>query len=266
MTRDELINWLSRLVMDGIITEEEAAQILDAFDRDEDLDLWGIPIPPPLALEMPGQFDFVEYVAVLSVAQAASMRRGVRPVYPSSPDAMMDSFERDARRLAQLVYERSIDVAEWQRRMRRLITEYTVGQVVMGGRLQAMTPALQQRLQRELRLQFAYLSRFADEVALGRLSEARIGARGTQYGGYGRGEFYRERESSDVGQFGMVVDYLSQDDPNTCVPCYEAQENGPYLPGSGPFPGQVCLGAGSCRCERVIRYDPSSYSLLTRRS
>ena len=264
MSREELVQLLARLVFDGVLTEEEAAAILDAFDRGEEPDLLGIPIAPPAALEMPGSFDFVEYVAYLSVAQAASLRRGVRPSWPETPDGAQDVFSFRAQRLAQQLVQRDIDVAEWQRRMRRLITEYVTTQVVQGGRFTVMTPAIQDRLRAQLRVQFAYLSRFADEAALGRLSEAQLANRSVQYGGQGRGEFYREREEQDVGQFGMVIDYISLDDDRTCMPCSDAEEQGPYLPGAGPMPGQVCLGAGNCRCVRRTRYDPSVYLVLTR--
>jgi hypothetical protein len=263
MTRDELIELLARLVAEGYITEEEAVELLARFD-DDDLDVWGAPIPPPQAFEFPTGFDFNQYVATIAVAQSSAMSKGVRPQWPNSPNVMADSFARAAAALAAQLANRGITVAQWHADMRTLVTQYTVMQYVMGGRHVRLTPESISALRTLIRGQLGYLSRFADQVALGTLSEEAIAARAVQYGGSGRGEWYRQREAEQVGMFGMVVDYISRDDPRTCVPCNVAEQSGPYLPGEGPMPGQVCLGAGNCRCERVSRYDPAAYLQLTR--
>ena len=41
---------------------------------------------------------------------------------------------------------------------------------------------------------------------------------------------------------------------HNCSPCSAAR--GYYPLSSGPYPGQICLGGGACRCERVVIYAP----------
>jgi len=93
-----------------------------------------------------------------------------------------------------------------------------------------------------------------------RLSRAKL------YSGNIRGIFYRYSErlrkaAHDLaGITGWVVHYVPKEDKNTCKPCKQAA--GWYLLGHGPYPGQVCKGAGLCRCQRVLVYDPARYALL----
>lgn len=93
-----------------------------------------------------------------------------------------------------------------------------------------------------------------------RVSRRAVSARAGHYGGPQRAEWYRGDERN--APVGVVVDYISMDDDGTCGPCLDAEEEGPYLPGRGPFPGQVCLGLDHCRCERVARFAMAEYDLL----
>lgn len=125
-----------------------------------------------------------------------------------------------------------------------------------------------------VRAQLAYLSRFADEVALRRLdevplaplSEEAVGARLSLYGGEARASFYAARERDAAG--GYVVDYVAADDGGTCSPCLRAMINSPYLPDDvdTPYPGRVCRGRGRCRCRRELRYAPDEHRALAARA
>ena len=94
------------------------------------------------------------------------------------------------------------------------------------------------------------------------LSEAYIANRADQYAGEGWAAWFEASERELTGQDGFVVDYIARDDGATCSPCRFAMQDGPYLPGTGPYPGQVCLGAGNCRCERRPRFAPEEWARL----
>lgn len=97
------------------------------------------------------------------------------------------------------------------------------------------------------------------------LSEAAIAQRAAQYGGVGRAAFYTGMEGSATTQRGYVARYVARDDDRTCVRCLDAEARGPYLPGDGPKPGDVCLGRHRCRCTRELVYDPAAWARLTGR-
>src|SRR5690606_361524 len=126
----------------------------------------------------------------------------------------------------------------------------------------------QLRLLDELvRGQESWLYRFAGEIAARRavgrpFSAGYLAGRSRQYGGVGW-QAYWQAEEGNHAEYGIVVVYRSRDDGYTCSPCLAAERDGPYLPASPhPWPGEVCLGRGYCRCELEYIYDPVIYEQL----
>jgi len=182
-------------------------------------------------------------------------------------DALQDAFERDARRLASELAT-SGDVATWQRKMGARVIQHLVEQRTLGA-ARPLRDSERRQMAATVREQTAYLSRFADEVAVRALqgkplSEAAIAQRAAQYGGVGRAAFYTGMEGSATTQRGYVARYRSVDSPTTCSRCHAAE--GYYLVGSGPLPGEVCLGRHRCRCQRIIEYNPEIYDKLLRQA
>ncbi len=87
-----------------------------------------------------------------------------------------------------------------------------------------------------------------------------VSRRAALYAGVGRAEFFRAAE--DGLPRGWVVRYISRDDPATCGACSQYHRT-VWLPHDGPYPGDVCYGAGRCRCERMLEYNPAEWSRLT---
>ena len=93
-----------------------------------------------------------------------------------------------------------------------------------------------------------------------------LAERAAQYGGIGRAIYFMSYEAlglprqGDGSAPGVVIRYVAIDDAGTCSPCHNAQ--GYYLPGQGPYPGQICLGRHHCRCRRETLYDPAMYFSL----
>lgn len=253
MTRDEFIELLARTVAEGWLSEDQATTLLQQFDADE-LIVGYLPLGLNRAIN-----DFDMDRAQLYVAKAGVLLLGATKA--QQVELLQDWFIVEARTLAPLA---TTNVAGWQVGMRELIRAYLIQQTQMGlGR--AIGPGEAEALFQTINEQLAYLSRFADEVAIRQLledalSELQIGARSELYGGMGRALWYQAEEATIAD--GWVVDYVSQDDKGVCDACVAADQASPYLPGSGPYPGSICFGKSRCRCRRVARYAPEAAARL----
>lgn len=209
----------------------------------------------------------------------------------------MEVFDRDVRQLAQDVLEGSIRGRDWHSQMIVSLRQHLLQQAQLG-KGAPLTPDELSEIQDLMREDARFLKRFADEVAVrnelaesaeeiaerrlqqegrevteeavqelaeelrGRpMTEDEIAARARQYKANAYEEFWRKGEEQ-IDDADVVVDYVAVDDQNTCSPCYQAEQNGPYLPGQGVFPGEVCLGGGHCRCVRRRRTDAETAAEL----
>jgi hypothetical protein len=184
-------------------------------------------------------------------------------------DTLQDAFETDTRRYAQRLADGKATLSEWQSLMSYRIRRHIAEQTMAGKGTDLLSNADIQRLDSIMRRETAYLSRFADQLAVGQargeaLSSGHIANRAEMYGGTARGEFFRANEYYAVGgnANGWVCEYITRGDSNVCSPCEGAGERRWYLPGQGPLPGQVCLGRARCRCRRDLVFDPIQYARL----
>lgn len=266
MTRDELIEYLARAVADKLMTEAEARQIVADFDAGLlEVPLGGLPLTPA---ESGRGIDDVIAAALALLALLALSRERAR-------EALRDRFEQRMEQLAEDLVAGELTIAQWQAAMGEEVLLHLAAQALAGGDGQ-LSPEELAELRTAAQVQTAFLGRFADHIlALALLGRALatgdvpvpslgfIINRAIQYAGAGWEAWFRANERGLVGRQGVVVDYEARDDQNTCFPCLQAEHAGPYLPGSGPYPGQVCRGRGRCRCRRVERYDLEAWKRLT---
>lgn len=248
MSREDFADLLVRAVREGWISAEEAMDLMADFEAG-DLDLALLPLPLRTAILGEDDEPLVGYLS-----RRVLLERPGR-------DAMQILFSERAREIAPLA---ASDVTAWQREMRQLIRDHMLEQA-RAGKGSGLTLTELESVTTRLQTEFAYLSRFADEISVKALegkplSEKQIGARSELYSGAGRAEAFRMTEAGYKD--GYVVDYISQDDPAVCDPCVAAEQAGPYLPGAGVFPGDACNGRGHCRCIRVPRYAPAEAERL----
>lgn len=213
MDEQELRQLLDLLVIRGTITTEEAEDFLERY--------------------LAGQVSIDDLPLPGDEADEAGV--GDR-VYPEPSNAQELSDLRDfVEREIQLLVASNPPTSELHAELISIITAYNIA---TGASIEGDS--------------FDYLYLFMGSVALGLYSLAQIAARANSYLGDGWGAFFRGEEANLSPNF-WVVDYIARDDPITCTPCIQAQLGGPYLPGEGPFPGEVCFGRGACRCIRTPR-------------
>ena len=276
MTRDEFIDLLARLVADGELTEDDAADLLVQFDAGEITDVPSV-LTVAEAIREPNENRQGAALGILiGILVAVTRRNQLRPLPPVASlrmvNAVQDAFNRRIEGLAASLANEGLPLAQWQRNMLDEVEQHVLQQMYLANGSEVLTAAQQARLRTIVQEQGAYLQRFADQAALrigqgSPFTEGYIANRSRAYAGVGRGEFFQSSEEAgaargDIGA-GWVVDYISRDDRNTCTPCLDAERAGPYLPARGPMPGVVCLGRSYCRCRRMPRYDPTAYRNLT---
>lgn len=275
MTRDEYLLLLAEAVQRGVLDEENARWLLAQFDAGELRPEW-LPMPTDAALDLMRQpvdadegYGNEAIAALLLVLAMLGMReqhilgrRMAQEHRRAARDILRAEWERTVTRLTDELVATG-NVAAWQGSMTTEIRRYYLRQMT-GGLGRSLTPAEMAQLERMLEWQAGYLTRFAGDVsarlALGNpLSAPYTAQRSRMYGGQAWSLWHRSNEVGE-DQPGWVVEYVAVDDMGTCTPCSSAQ--GYYLPGTGPWPGEICDGGSNCRCERVLLYAPDIYRQL----
>lgn len=203
-------------------------------------------------------------------------------------EEVQTEHEKKHASLAALLAAGTLSIAGWQRGMRESIIAHNLEQALLGSRGKLSHDQRNEILQASMK-DMGYLERFADELAarkaaMAPMTEWQIRSRSNLYTAAGRGLFWRNIERSaqhalNEGNgrgfgmppgpenrtdptYGWVVLYVAVDDTSTCKACHNAQ--GYYLPGTGPYPGEVCAGRAHCRCQRNFEYNVDAYDAIRR--
>lgn len=273
MTRAEILQALAVLVQRGTLTTEQAARILQDVDAGR-LTAADLPMPAALAIAPPAYNEseernrFYALIIILGLQSqiAARQDNGLQRLPLDARLQMRDylraQFTVGAMRGAT---DGRINVRAWQAGMMEQIAGYIRRQAMAG----AGAPVTLDRrpADQEERRQLAYLYWFAWAVAarqaIGQaIPRAGVAHRSAMYQGGGWFAWHRYNEMPAQGEDYLVFRYVALDDPNTCGPC-SSHSGRYYLPGEGPYPGQICAGGGACRCERVPVYDAAIWAQIT---
>lgn len=179
-------------------------------------------------------------------------------------DQLQNGFARYVTRLAKVALR---DVDRWEERMKRAVRNHFTAQAIVARRRGLLPSEMLELGRGPLKTQLDYVTNFAKDIRAANrlkrpLKEGYIASRSKLYSGAARGIYYRMNEEGTKA--GFVIDYISRDDQGTCSPCLVAEQKGPYLPGEGPYPGEVCLGRGHCRCERRERKSQAAWQRLSK--
>lgn len=275
MDRTEILAALAGLVQRETLTIQQAAQILAMVDAGQ-LGAADLPLPAAQAITAPPYDEDEErrrfYALIFALGHqgqmAARQDSGIQRL-PLRARLEMRDYLRAQFTVGAMrgVDEGRINVRAWQAGLMEQITGYIRRQAMAG----TGAPVTMDRrpAEQEERRQLSYLYWFAWAVAarqaIGQaIPRAGIAHRSAMYQGGGWFAWHRYSEMPTEGEDYLVYQYVAQDDPNTCGPCARYSRRY-FLPGEGPYPGQICAGGGACRCERVPIYDAAIWSSLTGR-
>lgn len=257
---------LQQLIRRGDITVDEARAIMRLVAAGQVSDEQ-LPLPPAMAVGQPVTEEerSRSYLFVLLL-----LGYSLTPTGRLSQDQRRIAHERLTARLEELAATYAAagaagNVRSWHADMQAAIRAAILRQAAAGSGTQATEPGI---VDQEIRDQMSWLYYYAGAMAARLLIGRPMGAgyiawRSRLYAGAPWAMFYRMQEWAGDNDAGWVVYYDAVDDRNTCSPCRQAEAGGPYLPGQGPMPGDVCEGGGACRCVRRAVYDPEAYRALT---
>jgi hypothetical protein len=260
--RKDFLAYLVRAVKENFLTESEASALLRRFDSG-DINESMLSLLLDEAITETTE-DEISKAALVLVGLGILSKVSGQIRFPRLTESQQERTatrlqERFATQVRGFAYKSIEDLGGWQRSMSRTISEHIIQQSMLG-RLRPLEQSEIKILDLVVKAQLTFAARFADEQSIRLLqgnpfSVDYIGARSEQYNGVARAEFYRAKEGEL--EDGYIVDFVAQDDNSTCIPCLDAQNASPYLPGEGEFPGLTCDGRGFCRCVREERYDPA---------
>lgn len=151
----------------------------------------------------------------------------------------------DARLFAGLLADGSIDVGEWERRMRDVVKGEYVRQYLLGrGGREQMVAADYGSIGGMLAEQYGWLDDFAAEIAAGELSEAQIAQRADMYLNSSREAFERAKERAQKEETKEMRWNLTA--AESCPDCVKLAGMG-WQPTDDPF--GTTPGAGATRCK-----------------
>lgn len=257
MTREEFIRLVAMTVRRGTITAEEGAQIIALYDAQQ-IDPNAVPLPARQATEPnKDRRDIIILLIWITASAGLYQRQQARDRARLQAEQRLDQLAADLARTG--------DIATWHAEMIETVDAYIRAQAVIGyGQPLDSFLDTATTLHTQHTLQFLYLyagSAMAKQLLGQPYSSPYYAARSRHYLKRGWEMFFRAAEHA-IGEEGWVIDYIDQDDFRVCGPCSSASYNGPYLPGTGPFPGDVCRGGGYCRCERRRRWSPEEAAQL----
>ena len=267
MNRDDFIDWLARLASDGVISEDEALGLLREFDGGAFQ--WDAPLPLRAAIQQEN-----DPAAALALLLPFLRRRGVQGIGNLPPVTsagrhrllvgLQDAYKQQVRTLARNL---SINggAAQWQQGMNDLLAGQLNQSMLLAHGRTGLGAAELQRVQSVIAEQQAYLSRFADFLALAPQSEAYVAARSDLYGNSARSLYWRESELEFAGQgngAGWLLRWVAHDDDRVCMNCVSM--DGLYFsPGSThPSPGDPGICFGRCRCRFDYVYDLALWGVM----
>lgn len=259
MTRAQLSALLANLIRNNHLNVADARSVMAAFDAGLLTDLADLE-----ALYREEDSDKSWVLALLAVLAMVGGTAGV-PLNEAQRKRgrtlMRDGFEMETKRLAITVTQGG-SILTWQKALFAAIASYTRKMAIAGA---GVMPSLSVRLvvEKSIADQVPFLQRFSVQLAAQRLvghmmSTVATAARSNLYGGNAWASWFLGHGQDAA--WGYVERWVTRDDRFVCPRC-AGRHGRYYLPGQGAMPGSDCYG--SCRCQRVLEYNPRIYAELT---
>ena len=168
-------------------------------------------------------------------------------------DGRIDKLGRELRRFTRMLADGSITLDQWQGSVREALKLVHVQAAIIGnGGRETMGAADWGRIGQRLRVEYAYLQGFANDLLGGRVSVAQSLARIGLYAQSVRGSFWEGTSIRQEKQGYSLMRRILDSQANHCQDCLDYAARGVVPIGSLPLPGQRCACRANCRC--TVKY------------
>ena len=165
-------------------------------------------------------------------------------------DGRINKLGTELRRFTRMLADGSITLDQWQGSVREALKLVHVQAAIIGnGGREAMGAADWGRIGQRLRVEYAYLQNFANDLLGARVSSAMALARIGLYAQSVRGSFWEGTTIRSEKQGYTLMRRILDSQAEHCQDCLDYAARGMVSIGSLPLPGQRCACRANCRCS-----------------
>ena len=165
-------------------------------------------------------------------------------------DGRINKLGAELRRFTRMLSDGSITLDQWQGSVREALKLVHVQAAIIGnGGRETMSAADWGRIGQRLRVEYAYLQGFANDLLGNRVSIAQSLARIQLYAQSVRGSFWEGTSIRQEKQGYSLMRRILDSQAKHCQDCLDYAARGMVPMGSVPLPGQRCACRANCRCS-----------------
>ena len=165
-------------------------------------------------------------------------------------DGRINKLSAELRRLTRMLSSGDITLDQWQGSVREALKLVHVQAAIIGnGGRETMGAADWGRIGQRLRVEYAYLQGFANDLLGARVSSAMALARIQLYAQSVRGSFWEGAAIRSEKQGYSLMRRILDAQAKHCESCLAYAARGVVSIGSVPLPGQRCECRANCRCS-----------------
>jgi hypothetical protein len=168
-------------------------------------------------------------------------------------DGRINKLGAELRRFTRMLTDGSITLDQWQGSVREALKLVHVQAAIIGnGGRESMGAADWGRIGQRLRVEYAYLQNFANDLLGARVSYPQSLARIGLYAQSVRGSFWEGTAIRSEKQGYSLMRRILDTQAKHCQDCLDYAARGVASIGSLPLPGQRCACRANCRC--TVKY------------
>lgn len=165
-------------------------------------------------------------------------------------DGRINRLGAELRRFTRMLSDGDITLDQWQGSVREALKLVHVQAAIIGnGGRETMGASDWGRIGQRLRVEYAYLQGFANDLLGGRVSVAQSLARIGLYAQSIRGSFWEGTAIRSEKQGYTLMQRILDSQAQHCQNCLDYAARGVVPIGSLPLPGQRCECRANCRCS-----------------
>ncbi len=165
-------------------------------------------------------------------------------------DGRINKLGAELRRFTRMLSAGDITLDQWQGSVREALKLVHVQAAIIGnGGRETMVATDWGRIGQRLRVEYAYLQNFANDLLGGRVSVAQSLARIGLYAQAIRGSFWEGASIRQEKQGYSLMRRILDSQAKHCQSCINYAARGIVPIGSVPLPGQRCECRANCRCS-----------------